>query len=245
MNSQYGIYIKWNSFKLLLDTGHPFKEIILVGSIRLIVNDNGAKFQTVIHSDGDMPNEYSDYQTNYEVLKNRPFVPIDSDGSHMNRGKTAPKGWHFEPQAVCITTATVNGFYNKDKNGTDLGHTTYKMFNSNGEEVIDPALAIKTEVTWNPDYSYEIIGGNLIQASPPANDIFIWVEGPASIPFLQGGVNLKLLASGSSLNTDGRTSKKLLDELDGSPVPNHLVMTIKHPLNFQHTIQMIFDIFKL
>lgn len=69
--SDYGMKITWTSFKIMLDLGIPFKEIVLPGSIKLLAIDGDSKFQTIIHTDGDMPTEYAEYQADYAIDKNR------------------------------------------------------------------------------------------------------------------------------------------------------------------------------
>ncbi len=80
MSNIYGVRLDWTNFKIHLDAGHPFKEIPLPGSIRLIIVDGDSKLQTVIHTDGDMSTEYTDYTDNYAANKNKPVNMKNSDG---------------------------------------------------------------------------------------------------------------------------------------------------------------------
>ena len=111
-NDKYGIRLSWNDFKSMLDNGSPFREQTLPGSVRLIIQDGDTKYQTVIHTDGHMPSEYTDYQTNYEANKNKQLMPKDSDGSPLSRIKTTKSGWSFQYHAVEITTGLEDGYHN-------------------------------------------------------------------------------------------------------------------------------------
>lgn len=77
---KYGIRVSWTDFKVILDNGTPFQEMPLPGSVRLIATDGDAKFQTIIHTDGDMPTEYADYQANYQANKNKPVQTRNEEG---------------------------------------------------------------------------------------------------------------------------------------------------------------------
>jgi len=181
-------------------------------------------------------------------------LPTDTDGSPIQRIKTTKTGWHYQPQWLEITTAKYSGgFYNKDYEGNDLGFVTYKIYDNTDTEITSGANegnAVKTIVDWEPTHDYEIIATKLFQNSIPTTDVRLWAIGLPDVPyayggsriFAEGGINLKHLSTGNAADTDGRSSKML--SYDATNHTNKFRLVIKHDAGVQHTMAMLWEIYK-
>ncbi len=178
---------------------------------------------------------------------------VDADGVPLSRTKITRTGWHFQGQSVEITTSTLNGFYNKDVNENDLGYVTVKGYDvSNTELTTQGDLdtnCVKSVITWEMSQDIEIIGGEFYQSSPPLTDTRIWVTAipdlptpNGSVPFLQGGHNLKLMGTGRIFSIDGRTPKHL--PYDATYHTNKFEVTIRHAAGARHTLMFIPELFR-
>ena len=181
-------------------------------------------------------------------------LPTDTDGAPLSRNKITRTGWHFQGQAVEVTSSTLNGFYNKDKAGNDLGYCVVKGYDSNGVELITQAAlntsCVKTVITWEMTQDIEMIGGDFYQGSVPTNDFRVWVTAipdlPApsgNIPFLQGGINTKHMGTGKIFAIDGRTPKHLPYNYGGYPT-NKFEICIKHTAGVKHNIMFVPELFR-
>lgn len=180
-------------------------------------------------------------------------IARDTEGALLSRNKITKTGWHYQPHALSFKTAKLASIYNKNVAGNDLGFSTIKLYKSNGDEITDSLyenLCVKTVVEWMPTHDYEIVGAKFYQDSTLDTDIYMWVIGvpdiPAqyggSIPFGQGGVNLRWVASGQGLNTDGRSSKLLV--YDATNKTNKFQLVFKHNAGVQHDCMMVWEIYK-
>lgn len=225
MSSNYGVRVNWTTFKQWIDSGVPFKEIILNGSLRLIATDGNSKINCIIHTDGDMPTEYSDYQTNYASLKNGINKETDSSGRSIIRPAATKKGWHYQAHSIQFEINKLNSIYNKDHDGNDLGYCSLKIYDAQGNELTDQndvdTQGVKTIITWSPDFNFEIISGNVRQITKETVDTYLYVNAEVAtglaapndwltIPFVQGGINLNYIGSDEPLKTDGRAGKLIL-----------------------------------
>ncbi len=178
----------------------------------------------------------------------------DSDGVILSRIKITKLGWHYQVHGLEFTVSKLNSIFNKDTSGTDLGFTGIKYYNSSDTELVAGTQAeldancVKTVLDWEPTFDFEIIGGTLEQATIPATDTRLWIVAipdltvaqGGSVPFTQGGVNLRY--TGNSLDIDGKTAK--LMTYDATYHTNKFRMIIKHTVGVQHSIHMLFKIYR-
>lgn len=182
-----------------------------------------------------------------DFLKDVDPTPRDSTGRPITRRAITNDGWHYQLHQLEFTTAKLNSIYNKDENGNDLGFGTIKLFKEDGSEITDQAeenLAVKTQVDWMTNHEMDIIGGQLYQAAPPAQDCRLWIiaaPGILNLRFGQGGINLKHAPAGGAVNADGRASKYLPPSPAGI---NKFRLIFKHPAGFNHNAMMLFELFK-
>lgn len=174
----------------------------------------------------------------------------DADGVTLSRTKITKAGWHYQEHALEITTSTTDGFYNKDKDGNDLGFITYTMFDVNDTVTTVEADAVKTCITWMPTYDYEIIGASMYQAVAPTSDYRVYVTGVPDYPapsgnasFMQGGCNFRRMGVGKVIDINGRVPK-LMQYNNPIPNTNKFEFVVKHDAGYQHTIQVIVDLYK-
>lgn len=243
--------IIWSEFKGFVDDRNiPIHEIEAdSSSIRLEAFDGpiGRECKLSIPS-----SDYTDYTTNYQATANTSLS--DSNGIVLARTKVTESGWHYQAHFLEVTTGLLGGIVNEGPDGDDLGLTSIKFYNSSDVELTTQLSitlgCVKTVIDWEPDFDYEIIGGSFYQANVPATDVRMWViaapdiaaEYGGSVHFLHGGVNLKMIGSNQSINTDGRTSKKIkYVEGTGS---TKLRTIIKHSIGVTAPIHLRLDIFR-
>lgn len=187
-------------------------------------------------------------------------MALDAEGAAINRNKTTKTGWHYQPHWMEVklgehghTNGDYAGIYNCDEDEADLGFTTYKIYDSNGDEITlgaNKLNAVKTVVEWEPDHDYEIIASKIFQKTAPTNDIRLWVKGVPDVPYAfggsrifgQGGINLSMLGSGAAADTDGRSSKELA--YDATNHTNKFRITIRHNAGETHKFAILWELYK-
>lgn len=201
---------------------------------------------SLVFNDGD--SDYSDPVEALNLLKD--ILPKDSDGRILQRPVAGRAGWKAQFHAMRITTSTENGVYSKDKNGNDLGFCTYTMYNEANQVTTNIAECVKTVVNWEPTHDMEIIGGRVFQRQAPNTDIWMYVTAAAHIPanyggsvaFLQGGMNLYDIADGGEADFDGRAAKYIT--YDSQNHSGRFEILFKHNAGIQHSISLVFEMFK-
>ena len=151
-----------------------------------------------------------------------PTGDVDSTGRPVIRSAATIKGWHYQAHSVQFSVNQLNSIYNKDHEGNDLGFASIKIYDSSGNECLTQTQAnlsgVKTVVKWQPNHDFEIISGNIRQAVKETVDTYVYVhakvptglEAPndwMTLPFAEGGINLKYIGADELLKTDGRASK--------------------------------------
>lgn len=170
---------------------------------------------------GDGSEYFTDISKALDWLKGTNLTPSDTDGVPLSRTKVTKTGWHYQANSVEFSTAKLSSLVNIDAAGDDLGYTTIKYYDVVGVELVAGTQGeldtdcVKTVITWEPGVDYEIIGGTLYQSAAPSNDVRLWITAvpdltPAqggSIPFMEGGMNLKHMGTGAIMELDGKTPK--------------------------------------
>ena len=208
----------------------------------------------VVAKDDSGNNDIVDVSTAINYLKDTVAL-ADSDGAPLIRTKITNSGWHFQLQAVEFTTAKLNAIYNADESESDLGFTTVKFYDDQDAEITSPTQqdldndCVKTVVEWEADHDIEVIGGIFEQPNNPTTDIRLWIiaipdltiaQG-GSIPFIHGGINLKLLSG--PLDIDGKTPK--LMPYSATYHTNKFRLVFKHGAGVQHQSMVVFKLFRL
>ena len=199
--------------------------------------------------DADTTNKL-DFENNYQANGNKSFT--DVDGSPLMRPKAAKKGWTYAMVPIEIQTATFGSLYSKNVDGTDRAGITLKFYNGSDVEVTDPAdyaTIVKTVMTYEPAFDYELIGGTCSQKTKPGSDIRIWVVAVPDVPFAYGGsremicgVNLDFIDPSDKVNADGRASK--LMSYSATYHTNKMQIVLKHDGGVQHDLMIVFETFR-
>lgn len=174
--------------------------------------------------------------------------PKDQAGRQIVRTAATIDGWHAQFHCLSFSSSVLGSLYNKDTNGDDLGFTTLKLYDAYDVEITDvndEENAVKTVIDLMPDHDYEIVGGRLFQAGPPLTDVRLWIVGLPGIldvGFSNGGLNLKLIGNGGSVDFDGRASKYL--PYNSGAGTNKLRIVLTHGAGVVHEIQLLLEIFK-
>lgn len=218
----------------------------------LFITDIG---NSVIRMSADGSTDYStSTAANLAFLLGSTPNPTDTDGTPLARAKITRAGWHYQDDVIEWITSLKDSEFNSDKNGNDLGSVTLQFYDSNDTELTDQvaisANCVKTRVTWEPGYNLEIIGGSLHQAGVPTSDIRLWVTAVpdltvvqgGSVPFVQGGLNIKYLGMGKIHTMDGRTPKFM--NYDTTYHSNKFEIICKHSAGVQHPIMLIIQLFR-
>lgn len=243
--------ISWTKFKSFIDTRNvPISEEVQ-GSNYFLEAYDGPVYRQCLLTDS---NDQSDYENNYQSLANSSFT--DSNGMPLVRNKITRTGWHYQVHTLEISTSKIQAVYSKDNEQIDLSYTSVKFFDGAGTELTagtQPELdssCEKTEIYWEPTYDIEVLGGLIYQGNAPTGDIRIWVEAvpdiPASsggsIPFVEGGLNLRHIGTGQVFEVDGITPKFM--PYNVTYHTNKFKLTITHTAGTQHTIMFAIKLFR-
>ena len=196
--------------------------------------------------------DYADYVTNFQPAANSSLT--DSNGVLLHRTKITKTGWHYQTHGLEFYTGRLDSLYNADCENTDLLLTSIKFYDDEDTELVTGLQAelddhcIKTVVDFEMDQDIDILGGVLEQSSAPTEDVRLWVVAvpdiPAnmggSIPFIQGGINLRHISS--HLQIDGKSPK--LMKYDPVYHTNKFRIVVRHNAGTQWPIHMIFKLFR-
>jgi len=198
--------------------------------------------------------DLNDWETNYKPLANSSYT--DSNGIPLQRTKITRTGWHYQAHSIELTTSKLASVYNSNIAGTDLGYTSMKFYNSSNVELTAGTQTeldtdcVKTVVSWEPSHDVEVLGGVIFQSTAPTSDTRLWVMAvpdiPAfmggSVPFLDGGINLRYMGTGQVFDIDGRTPKLMPHNANNHTNKFHLTLT--HPAGSQHSIMFVAKVFR-
>jgi hypothetical protein len=183
-----------------------------------------------------------------------PTLEVDGQGRQIVRRATSQKGWHYSAIISEVKSSTL-GTYNKDYLGNDLNEVTIRLFDINDVEITDQAIAdtscVKTVVTVKPDYDFEVIEGDLYQHTRPTEDIRLWTLagipelGPSYVKVFANGVNLRFMSPDDHIESDGRSSKFMIKDIEGVPFnANQFQFIIKHSEGFKHELMILLELYK-
>ncbi len=230
-------------------------EEIAWSNLSVLLTDIGSG-DAVVAKDDDGTKDISDVNDGVNYLKDIENLPSDADGVPLSRTKITQSGWHFQAHVFEFTTSKLASTYSKDIDDDDLGFLTIKYYDSSDVELVAGTQAeldsdcVLTVIDWEPDYNYEIIGGTLYQSVVPSTDVRLWILAvpdltPAqggSIPFVEGGLNLKHMGTGPIVDLDGKTPK--LMSYDATYHTNKFRFTTRHNAGAQCPLMIMFKIFE-
>lgn len=207
-------------------------------------------FQCSFNKDNET--DHVDFENNYKSHANKNIENIDQDGALISRPKAAKSGWTYFMCPVEFATSTLNSAYCNKYDNTNRAIVTYKIYDSNNNEITDilnEINAVKTIIDIEPNYDYEIIGGQLQQYIKPNSDIRLWVVAVPDVPEqyggskeMVGGVNLKYIDPTDKVHADGRVSKYMT--YSASNHTNKLRLILRHDAGIKHDLMMVLETFK-
>ena len=186
---------------------------------------------------------------------------MDAQGRQIVRRATSNKGWHYSAITGEVQTSTLDT-YNKDFLGNDLGEVIVTLYNEEGEVITTQEEAntdcVKTVLTIQPDYDFEIIEGDIYQHTRPLVDVRLWTIagipdlipyiGAAAVKTFVNGLNLRFMSPDDHIESDGRSSKfmKKETEIPGLGVfpSNKFQFILKHPAGYKHDLMVILELYK-
>lgn len=245
------VFLSWTAFKSFITIRQvPISETVEKnGGYLLEAHDVQVSRWCRLQLDTDDIAEYeADYQTAASPNTS------DSQGVMFVRPKITKTGWSSQFHYVEFTTSKLNSIINLDKSGSDTGFCSIKFKDNLNVEILTglqltlDLSCTQTIVDWEPDFDYEIIGGRLVQAGPPGQDVRLSVvavpdinqSNGGSVEYVAGGLNLRKLDTGLEMN--GRSPRLMVYDADLHT--NKFRLKLTHPAGVQHTVGIIFEIFK-
>jgi hypothetical protein len=162
---------------------------------------------------------------------------VTSDGRLVIRNTIAI---HGTQNLRCMTfyTSDPSKIVNKNSDGSDVGDVIVKCFDADNVEITSAPYtnAIKTQVDFEPNYNYEIIGGRVFIhpdiINSVTNEWLAWAMGAPDVPVEMGGsicfVNcVNLEQAGSVFEIDGRATSVM--PLNLTYHTGKIRFIIKHP----------------
>ena len=241
--------VTWTEFKKFVDARWlSIQYVEISGNYHMKAIDGYFELECILPIGVDNA-DTNDFEANYKAAGNKSFS--DVDGTPNLRMKAAKKGWVYALIPMEATTSTVGGVDSKLVDGTDRAGISIKIYDSDDAEITDPANegnAVKTVLSFEPTYDYEIIGGQLQQIEKPTTDIHVWIIAVPDVPAayggskeMIGGVDLKFIDPTDKLQADGRVSK--LMSYSATYHTNKLHAVLKHGAGVKHSFMMCIELF--
>lgn len=196
----------------------------------------------------------ADFEANFKTTCNAPVAPQlrTSDARDIVALTITKRATAYAHRAFSFKTATLDTIRNVNPvTGASWGDATVKLFDAQGAETQTPADAVRTQIDWEAQYSYEIIGGSIdIDPTLTGGTTNAWFisavgvpdyppEAYGSLPFVSE-INVELI-SGSRFGIDGRAAQYMAYQYGGHPHTNLLRFTFKHPAGEQRRFQIHID----
>lgn len=186
-------------------------------------------------------------------IKGVDTTPKDIDGSVIIRSKAAKAGWTYHLTAPEFVTSTISSLYHKDVAGSDLNESTLKFYDTNNVELITQGTCdtdcVKTVLSFEPTWDYEIIGGTVKTSEAVTENIRIWVVAIPDVTAQYGGskvmvqgINLKFVDPDNGVEADGRVAKYMT--YSATNHTNKLQLIIKHPAGVKVAMIIAFEVYK-
>lgn len=247
--------VSWSELKNFIDTRTlPCQWLEFTNFYLISAFDGPLSLSCRINKDNSAAQ--TEFETSYKSSGNTILAPSDTDGAPLQRTKLTKTGWHFQCHSLEFTTAKLNSIYNSDDTQTNLTFTNIKYYDNTDTELVAgtqlelTTSCVKTVITFEQTYDFEVIGGTLYQGTQPAVDVRFWVTAVpdlsvangGSVPFCQGGANLRHMGTGAIYDIDGKTPKFM--PYDATYHTNKFEVTLTHPVGHQHTALLIMKLFR-
>jgi len=247
--------VSWSEIKSFVDSRNLNIQHVESGNYYHIkASDDWYQLDHEMDKNASDTADLDDFENNYKADSNKTIKEKDPSGRGVVRTAVTTRGWHYQAHCVEFETSVKDSNHNRDRDGNDLGYTSLKFYDSNGDElttqVAIDAGCVKTTMKWQADFDFEIISGQIRQTSNVTTDSYLYTSlfaptGLAApndlleIPFAQGGINLRYIGADEILRTDGRAGKLVRTSLG-----QYFETTINHDVGVKHKISTIYEIYK-
>lgn len=257
-----GAEITWAEFKTIVNSrGLRIQHIDTGNTYHIFAADYYFRVYCRIYKfDDNQTVDKEDFEENYKSNTNQPLEQLDSDGASIVRTKAAKKGWTYNAIPIEIKTSTLAAvdtpIYAKMIDGSDRSGMVYKIYNNSDIEITTPGAlnanlgtAVKTVVSFEPSFDYEVIGGNIRIENDLTQDMRLYIIAVPDVPAnlggskeMCGGINLRYLAPQNMWEVDGRVTKLL--KYDAIYHTNKLQFVFKHPAGLSHKIILTLEYYR-
>lgn len=205
------------------------------------------------YSQAQNDSDRADFEANFKASGNKRIeIQTDSENAPIQRLKLAPTGWTYQLRSTEFSSSTLGSVVNNNCYGAPLMDASIKLYDANGLQITDQTLAntlcVRTDLDFEPSYSYEVIGGTIKFLPAITEDVRLSVIAVPDIPAAYGGskimvcnANLKFVDANNGIVADGRVSKRL------DPSANHtnkLRIVIAHPPGFKAQFCLFIEHYK-
>lgn len=181
--------VSWATFKSFVDTkglrGQYVEDTL---NYYLYCFDGGFTLECSLAKDAS--SDTVDFEDNYKDNFNLPIEIIDSDGATIVNPKLATQGRGYQSLFAWTTIGKYDGMKCRDENNNLTSMFTQKIYNAAGDEItsaLDEGTAVKTEIEFKPDRSYDIQGFCVYQKEQPTTNIFVNCISAHHVPAEYGG----------------------------------------------------------
>jgi hypothetical protein len=257
----------WSDFKAICDSKFMSMQIEAdTGAYYLAAYDGPQKYATSIMKETPASADQTEFESTYLASANgraakTEVIQSDSDtGGLLLTPKFAPTGWHqqyFETEFETSNSAS-DSIHEKDWENEDLGYSSLKFYDANGDELTDQndidTDCVRTDLLWMPPFDYSIKSGWVAQKAVPATNMYVWAlgadldvayGGPQSV-FAQGGINLTYVDARTRAGLDGVSGTILYynhPQLGDGAGTNRIRFVVRHEAGVKHRIQAVFELF--
>jgi hypothetical protein len=244
------IKIGWTEFKAIYNSRNM--DLILVEDERSYsIYGIEASFTInclIFKDDSSEHLEFEEYYLPHCNLKRQTYDP---SGKPYARFAIAKEGNLLQCFAFTFTLSKLNSLHCKSPdNSTDKNFITYKMFKSNGDETLIDAECVHTRLEFEPNYDYELAGGQIWQKVQSTTPIKAYLTAVPDIPAIAGGskemctggFDVSFLGPNQTYAIDGRAPKELI--YNPTYHTNKLRLDFYHIEGHQHELMFKIEMYK-
>jgi len=234
-------------------------------SYRLSTFDGGLSHSCLLVKNPTDSTDLDDFVNNFKAGINQPINPrplFNDEKKQIVSISMSSEDAHYEPRSLDFYTAKVGSLYNRKPDGigiddgTDYGDGWLEFFDASGnvidqtnQQAITENCTI-TKMQFEPKFVFDIFSGILFLEKTPIGRAYLWVTvAPdipesygGSVPFMAGGLNLKMLSDYSTVRFDAKTSKQISYNEDYHT--GKIEMKVKHAVGEQIGIQMLYEFYR-
>jgi len=243
--------LNWDDFKTI--TAAQRLDILMVEKddcYKLYATKDGVTLRCVIIT--DQTDDISDFETNYKTSCNPARKDIDSSGKPFARMAVSDTGNSLQWLSFHATAGKYGIFTCVESdNTTDFQGFTYKIYDANDDEITsaaNEANAVKSVITFHPQFDLEMMAASLRQIETPTSDMnmFMVIDPDENIgskyEMVTGGHDLRFFPALTTAFVDGKAPKKMVYD----PVynTNKMAFILYHPVNTEHDIMLQLEYFR-